>query len=78
MILRKAKYIAVAVDTPEGTLSSLYVQEGNPIAILFGGSIETVGSRIDSVSLKDCMIIIQYKKLSMMPPEGVPSRYTKV
>ena len=40
----KAKYIAVAVDTPEGTLSSLYVQEGNPIAILFGGSIETVGS----------------------------------
>jgi hypothetical protein len=51
MILRKAKYIAVAVDTPEGTLSSLYVQEGNPIAILFGGSIETVGSRIDSVSL---------------------------
>lgn len=34
--------------------------------------VPTVGSRIDSVSLKDCMIIIQYKKLSMMPPERVP------
>jgi len=42
------------------------------VGYLFVGPIETVGSRIDSVSLKDCMRIIQYKKLSMMPPEGVP------